>query len=76
MWKNWRLVFRELFCVSMQIAFLVFDALTEEIHTFFCSKNFYFLHFSIFLSGGNFQMWKNWALVFRELFSFSCKSGF
>jgi hypothetical protein len=36
----------------MQIVFLVFDALTEEFHTNFRSKNFYFLHFLIFL-----QLW-------------------
>jgi hypothetical protein len=43
--ENWRLVFRELFCVSMQIEFLKMHALTEEIHTIFYSKNFYILHF-------------------------------
>jgi hypothetical protein len=40
--------FRKLFFVFVQIGFLKINPLTEEIHTFFCSKNFYFLHFSVF----------------------------
>jgi hypothetical protein len=39
------LVFPQTFFTSMQIGFSKIDALTEDFHTFFCSKNFYFLHF-------------------------------
>jgi hypothetical protein len=68
--------FRELFFVFVQIRFLKIDALTEDFHTIFCSKNFYILHFFSFCNGKNFQMWKIGPCFSRTFFALSCKSCF
>jgi hypothetical protein len=76
MWKNWALFFCVTFFTWMQIRFLVFDALTEEFHTFFLQKTFTFYIFLKFVSGKNFQMWKNWRLVFATFFRFHANRVF
>jgi hypothetical protein len=73
--------FSQIFFVSMQIGFFILIALTEEIHTFFSSKNFYFLHFLNFLNGGNFvarisRCGKIGPCFSVNFFCFRCKSCF